>query len=113
MGVKIASSDLAAAVARTGAIGCISSVGLASLELLQADYIRETNSCLKAEIQKARQLAPKGVIAVNVMVVVSNYAEIINVCVQEKVDMIISGAGLPLNLPSMTTGSEARVMATS
>jgi len=110
MGVKIASSELAAAVARTGAIGCISSVGLASLELLQADYIKETNRHLKAEIRKARQLAPKGVIAVNVMVVVSNYAEIIDVCVQEKVDMIISGAGLPLSLPSMAIGSNIKLV---
>ena len=82
MGVRIGSSALAAACARSGAIGCISSVGLGSLEGSQTDYIRESSKSLKIEIQKTRQLAPNGVIAVNVMVALSNYNEIIKACVE-------------------------------
>ncbi len=110
MGVKIASAELAGAVARAGAIGCISSVGLSSLELLQADYICESSDCLKLEIQKARKLAPNGVLAINVMNVISNYDEIVSVCVQEKVDIIISGAGLPLKLPELTIDSNIKLV---
>ena len=110
MGVKVAGFELAAAVARTGAIGCISSVGLSSLELLQADYIRESSKCLKLEIQNARKFAPKGVLAINVMNVISNYDQIVSVCVQEKVDIIISGAGLPFKLPELTAGSNIKLV---
>jgi NAD(P)H-dependent flavin oxidoreductase YrpB (nitropropane dioxygenase family) len=50
------------------------------------------------------------VIGVNVMVVLSNYEELVKVCVEEKVDMIISGSGLPLDLPKQTEGSNIKLI---
>ncbi len=110
MGVRIARSGLAAAVGRAGAIGCISSVGLGSIEGSMVDYIKESNKSLKEEIQKARQLAPDGILAINAMVAISNYNDIVKTCVEENVDMIISGAGLPLNLPELTSGSNIKLV---
>ena len=110
MGVQVAKSDLAAAVARAGAIGCISSVGLGTLEGSYAQYTEESAKHLAMEIRRARELAPKGVLAVNVMVALANYDEIVGVCVREKVDIIISGAGLPLSLPGLMNGSTVKLV---
>jgi len=51
-----------------------------------------------------------GIIAANVMVVLSNYESLMNVCVEEKVDMIISGAGLPMQLPAYTAGTDIKLV---
>jgi NAD(P)H-dependent flavin oxidoreductase YrpB (nitropropane dioxygenase family) len=110
MGVQVAKSALAAAAGRAGAIGCISSVGIGSLSGSLDNYLNESNKKLAEEIRLARQLAPQGVLAVNIMVALSNYDEIVKVCVDEKVDIIISGAGLPLSLPGCTTGSPVKLI---
>ncbi len=110
MGVQVAKSALAAAVARAGGIGCISSVGLGTLAGSLADYINISNQRLAEEIRMARAAAPGGIIAVNVMMALSNYDEIVGVCVREKVDVIISGAGLPISLPGLTAGSDVCVV---
>lgn len=57
------------------------------------------NLGLAAEIRKAREKA-KGIIGVNVMVALSDFAELVKTSIAEKVDIIFSGAGLPLDLPS-------------
>lgn len=54
---------------------------------------------LKEELRKAREKT-KGVIGVNVMVAMSNFTDMVKTAIAEKADIIFSGAGLPLNLPS-------------
>jgi NAD(P)H-dependent flavin oxidoreductase YrpB (nitropropane dioxygenase family) len=54
---------------------------------------------LKEEIRKAREKTI-GVIGVNVMVAMTNFVDMIKTSVAEKIDIIIAGAGLPLDLPS-------------
>lgn len=110
MGVQVAKSALAAAVARAGGVGCISSVGLGTLEGSLANYIEESSEKLRFEIREARRLAPDGVIAVNIMVALFNYKECVQVCAEENVDIIISGAGLPLKLPEMTANSTIKLI---
>ena len=110
MGVQVAKADLAAAVARAGGVGCISSVGLGSIEASMTDYIADSREHLIEEIRKARALAPNGILGVNVMVALSNYDDVINVCVEEKVDAIISGAGLPISLPGLTKDSGIKLI---
>ena len=110
MGVQVAKAELAAAVAHAGGIGCISSVGLGNRKDSEDDYIVNSNQHLVKEIRKARELAPGGILGVNVMVALSNYAEVVKVCVEEKVDVIISGAGLPIPLPGLTKGSGIKLI---
>ena len=53
----------------------------------------------------------KGIIGVNVMVALSNYADMVRTAINEKIDVIFSGAGLPLDLPSyLTTGSITKLV---
>lgn len=110
MGVQIAKSDLASAISQTGAIGCISSVGLGQHRNALNNYFKESCEQLAYEIRRTRQLAPNGILAVNIMVALKNYDDIVQVCVDEKVDMIISGAGLPLSLPGITKDSNIKLV---
>lgn len=100
MGVGISLSGLAAAVANEGGVGVISSAGLG---LLYRDFsgnlFEASIHGLKEEIRKAREKT-KGVIGVNVMVAMTNFVDMIKTSISEKVDVIIAGAGLPLDLPS-------------
>lgn len=100
MGVGISLSGLAAAVANEGGVGVISSAGLGLLYSdFKGNFLEASIHGLKEEIRKAREKT-LGVIGVNVMVAMSNFADMIKTSVAEKVDIIIAGAGLPLDLPS-------------
>jgi NAD(P)H-dependent flavin oxidoreductase YrpB (nitropropane dioxygenase family) len=100
MGVGISLSGLASAVANEGGVGVISSAGLGLLyKNLSDNYLEASILGLKEEIRKAREKTA-GVIGVNVMVAMTNFADMIRTSVAEKVDVIIAGAGLPMDLPS-------------
>lgn len=110
MGVRVSRASLAAAVANEGCAGIIASVGLGDYENTPASkYVEVNNDALREEIRKARSLS-KGVIGVNVMVVLSNFEDLLKICVEEKVDMIISGSGLPLDLPKFTQGTDIKLI---
>jgi nitronate monooxygenase len=101
MGVGISLSGLASAVANEGGIGVISSAGLGLLyKKLSPDYLKASILGLKEELRLAREKSKKGVIGVNVMVAMSNYADMVRTAIKEKADIIFSGAGLPLDMPS-------------
>ncbi len=100
MGVGISLSGLASAVANEGGVGVISSAGLGLIyHKLSKSYEQASILGLKEELKKARELT-KGIIGVNVMVAMTNFADMVKTAIQEKADVIFSGAGLPLNLPS-------------
>lgn len=110
MGVRVSGSGLASAVANVGCAGIIASVGLGAFEDEKASrFVEVNNDALRSEIRRARSLS-NGVIGVNVMVVLSNYEELVRICVEEKVDMIICGSGLPMDLPKQTEGSDIKLI---
>ncbi len=99
MGVRVSRSKLAAAVANEGCVGVIAGVGLGKFENRPgSEFESLNNDALRDEIRKARSMS-KGIIGVNLMVVLSNYEPLIKTAVDEGIDLIISGAGLPLELP--------------
>jgi nitronate monooxygenase len=88
MGVKISLSGLASAVANAGGIGIISGTGIPIEEM-------------KDHIRKARELTKGfGYIGVNVLFAMSDFAETIKAAMEEKVDFIISGAGISRDMYS-------------
>jgi nitronate monooxygenase len=100
MGVGISLSGLAAAAANEGGVGVISSAGLGLLYRdFSENFLEASIIGLKEEIRKAREKT-LGVIGVNVLVAMTNFADMIRTSISEKVDIIIAGAGLPLDLPS-------------
>jgi nitronate monooxygenase len=99
MGVGISMSGLASAVADEGGIGVISSVGLGLVGSHPEANYREANKIvLKKEIRKARALTD-GVLGLNIMVAVSDFDDLLNIALEEEIDIVFLGAGLPLRLP--------------
>ena len=99
MGVAISLSGLASAVANAGGIGVISAVAIGMTEPDYMKNYREANKrALRKEIRKARELT-NGILGINLMVAVTDYEELFTVALEEKIDVIILGAGLPLKLP--------------
>ncbi|MBY6053071.1 nitronate monooxygenase [Cytobacillus firmus] len=82
MGVGISLSSLASAVANAGGIGIISGTGI-SIEELRL-HIRKARAAIKGE----------GYIGVNVLFAMNDFAEKMKAAIEEKVDFIISGAGI-------------------
>lgn len=106
MGIRVSGANLAAAVANTGCAGVIASAGLGFFESLRgADARKLGEEILREEIRKARRLT-SGPIGVNILVALTDYENLARAVVEEKADMIISGAGLPLGLPGYVGDSD-------
>lgn len=106
MGVGVSLSGLAAAVANEGGIGVISAVGIGMYEDdFTTNYLEANLRALKKEIRKAREMT-KGILGVNVMVALASFADLAKAAIEERIDVIFSGAGLPLNLPSFLNDSK-------
>lgn len=111
MAVGISLSGLASAVANEGGIGIIAT---ADIGMDQEDFYvnpKEANiRALKNEIAKARELT-KGIIGVNIMVALTDYQDLVKTAVEEKIDIIFSGAGLPRDLPQfITEGAKTKIV---
>lgn len=100
MGVGVSLSGLASAVANEGGIGVISSavIGMAESDLY-SNYLDANIRALRKEIRKAREKT-EGILGVNIMVALTNFADMVKTSVAEGIDIIFSGAGLPLDLPA-------------
>ncbi len=110
MGIGVSLSNLASAVANYGGIGVISGVQIGFREEdFQRNSSEANERALAKEIRKARELSPEGILGVNLMVAIQNYKEMVAVCVKEKIDLIISGAGLPSELPIFVKGSQTKL----
>ncbi|MDH3259105.1 MAG: nitronate monooxygenase family protein [Deltaproteobacteria bacterium] len=110
MGVRVSRSGLAAAVANEGCVGVIAGVGLGRFEdLPRSEFEAVNNEALRKEIRKAKSMS-KGIIGVNVMVALSNYEPLVKTAVEEDIDLIISGAGLPLELPKLVKKKDIKLI---
>jgi len=107
MGIGVSLSGLASAVANQGGIGVISAAGIGLFEPdSNTNYFEANIRALRKEIRKARELT-KGIMGVNIMVALSNFGDIVKTAAEEGIDIIFSGAGLPLNLPAFIQKSSA------
>lgn len=98
MGIGVSLSNLAAAVANEGGIGVISSAGLGLIHKKSTSYEENNLHGLRKEIRKARSLTD-GILGINIMGAMTNYSDLVKVSIEEKIDIIFTGAGLPLDLP--------------
>ncbi len=99
MGVGISLHRLASAVANEGGVGVIAGAMIGMREPDVATNPLGANiRALRNEIQKARELT-NGVLGVNIMVVLTDFQALVRTAIEEKIDVIFAGAGLPLDLP--------------
>lgn len=111
MGIGISLSNLAGNVALNGGIGVLSGVEMGFAE---PDFYKDKEAAnlraLKYHIKRAKEISKGGIIGINIMAVLNNFEEIVKESVREKIDIIFSGAGLPLTLPQFTKGSNTKVV---
>ncbi|PIY16647.1 MAG: nitronate monooxygenase [Elusimicrobia bacterium CG_4_10_14_3_um_filter_49_12_50_7] len=111
MGVRVSLARLAAAVANEGGVGTISAAligGLKSNLTLDDSTVADIKELI-AELRKASTLTT-GVIAVNVMVALTNYSALVQAAAQNGAQIIVAGAGLPLTLPKLVEGTKAKII---
>ncbi|WP_085833474.1 NAD(P)H-dependent flavin oxidoreductase [Clostridium merdae] len=111
MGIGVSLGNLAGHVAKHGAMGVISA---ANPGFAEPDFWKNALRCninaLKDQIQKAKQIAQgNGWVAINAMVATTHYAETIQAAVEAGADAVISGAGLPSDLPAYVKGSNTAI----
>jgi nitronate monooxygenase len=134
MGVGVTQSRIASSVSNEGGIPMIASVGLGVLNghfeeekrknrgrLTNATNIEERKSILGELYTKANQYALRdqirnarsltnGILGVNIMHALSDYSGLVQTAVEENIDIIISGAGIPRDLPSYLNGKDIKLV---
>lgn len=105
MGVGVSRSSLAGAVAKEGGVGIISTAQIGyDEEGFEKDQAACNNRAIHKHIKRAKELAQgNGLVGVNIMVALKHYAEHVKEAVAAGADVIISGAGLPMNLPELVS----------
>ncbi|MFB2971934.1 NAD(P)H-dependent flavin oxidoreductase [Aerosakkonema sp. BLCC-F183] len=110
MAVRVSGANLAGAVANAGGIGIVATIGLGlnspyfmpNLHRKRVKFSLANCLALIDELQKARSISPHGVIGVNVLVAVRNYADLVRTAIENGANLIATAAGLPLDLPEYT-----------
>lgn len=116
MGVGVSLSGLAGAVAREGGIGIIST---AQIGFRETDFDKNAKKAnlraMVTELKKARKIASDtdgscdGLIGYNIMVATRDYEDYVRTAAQAGADVIISGAGLPVNMPEYVEGTDTKI----
>lgn len=110
MGVGISLSSLAGAVAAEGGIGVISTAQIGYREPdFDTDPIGANLRAIGSEVKKARDIAKGGILGVNIMVATRKYEEYVKAAVAAGIDLIISGAGLPMDLPKLVGAAKTKL----
>ena len=110
MGIGISRSSLASAVSNAGGIGVISGVNIGYDEYDFENNTLEANlRSLKKHLKIAKENSNNGIIGINLMVAMNHYEEHVKAAVESGYDIIISGAGLPLQLPKLVKNSTIKI----
>jgi len=115
MGVGISWDQLAGTVSKEGGLGVISSVGTGyynnkeyAKKLVSNRPLSEENFYSKdgfeAIIKNARKICKDKPLAANVLYAINGYGDVLRNACELGVDIIITGAGLPTNMPEFTEG---------
>lgn len=110
MGVGISLHRLAGAVAKEGGIGIISAAQIGFREPDFETNTKEANlRAIGKELKATRKIAPSGIIGFNMMVAMRHYEEYVREAARCGADLIISGAGLPTELPAYVEGTRTKI----
>jgi nitronate monooxygenase len=120
MGVGISRHRLAGAVAEAGGMGTLAAQGLGQTSTLPPPpgtvRLRKRDDphgwdVLTAETRAARDRAgDRGIVAVNVMVAITHYARLVRAALDGGAQAIVSGAGVPLDLPAIVGSADVALI---
>lgn len=116
MGVGVSLSGLAGAVAKEGAVGIIST---AQIGFREPDFYKDSKTAnlraMVSELQKARKIAAdkngccRGLLGFNIMVATRDYGDYVRTAARAGADVIISGAGLPVDMPKYVESTDTKI----
>lgn len=111
MGVGVSLGRLAGAVAKEGGVGIVST---AQIGFYKDDFAKNPKGCnleaIEEQLKLARQISNgNGLVGVNVMVALADYRTHVKKAVECGADVVICGAGLPLDLPELVEGSDTKI----
>ena len=110
MGIGVSRSKLASAVTNAGGIGVISAAQVGyDEEDFESNNLVANIRALKKHISLAKEATKGGVIGVNIMVAMNNYKEHVKAAIEGGADLIISGAGIPKDLPKLVKGFSVKI----
>jgi len=115
MGVGISWDGLAGNVSKEGGLGVVSSVGTGYYldkkfagKLVSGRPLSEENFYSKdgfgAIIENARKICGDKPLAANILYAINGYGDVVRNACELGIDIIITGAGLPTNMPEFTEG---------
>ena len=115
MGVGISWDGLAGNVSKEGGLGVISTVGtgyyqnkefagklVSGRPLTEENFYSKTG--LDAIVKNARKICGDKPLAANILYAMSGYGDVVRNACELGIDIIITGAGLPTNMPEFTEG---------
>ena len=110
MGIGISRENLASAVSNAGGLGVISGINIGyDEEGFNKDPLSTNLKSLKKHIQKAKELSNNKPLGINLMVAMNFYEEHVKTAIEAGIDIIISGAGLPIKLPKFIGNSNVKI----
>lgn len=110
MGVGISRSHLAGAVSANGGLGIISTAQIGYDEPDFERHQEETNlRAIGKHVREAKKISGGKPVGVNIMVATKDYPAYVKAAVDAGVDVIISGAGLPIKLPEYVGDSGCKI----
>lgn len=111
MGIGVSGASLVSAVSNEGGIGVLSAAGMGfELPGYKNNPIKCSIQALKDDIKKVRERTG-GIFGINIMVALTNFPEMVSTAIDEKVDIIFAGAGLPLDLPKyLVKGAKTKLV---
>ncbi|MBO0471675.1 nitronate monooxygenase [Enterococcus sp. DIV0242_7C1] len=110
MGIGVSLANLAGAVSREGGIGILSTAQIGyQEESFEKSPLRANMIAIQKQFEKAKEIACGGLIGFNIMAATFHYDRYVKRCVEVGADVIISGAGLPINLPELVEGSQTKI----
>lgn len=110
MGVGVSRGKLAGAVSACGGLGVISSAQIGYDEPeFAANQPLANEIAIRKHISLAKEISGGKPVGINIMVALKHYEEQVRASVEAGVDVIISGAGLPMRLPEYIEGSNCKI----
>ena len=110
MGVGVSRGKLAGAVAKEGGIGVISTAQIGyDKPGFEGNEEKCNEEALREHIRMAKSQACGGLVGVNVMTALKHYKEHVKIAVEEGIDVVICGAGIPFDLPELVEGSDTKI----
>ncbi len=113
MGIGVSLSRLAGTVAKEGGVGIISIAHVGYREPdFETDHKAANLRGIKKELENARAIAgedSQGMIGFNIMVAIRDYPIYVRAAAEAGADIIVSGAGIPADLPAYVEGTSTAI----